>query len=365
MSLFKKVLLHFIWIGWLSFTLFSRAASAEDVLHVYNWNDYIGPTAIAQFEKECHCRVEYDTFGDSDELLARLESRTKIYDVLVPTGNAVETLIKSNRLKPIDKTNLPKIKNTKAEFLNLAFDKGNVYSVPYGYSLTVLGFNEEKLQSLNIPTNTFAALFDPRYLEKLRGKVTVLDSPNELFAAALKYKGYAANDIDPRHWAEAKQIVIAAKPYWQAFNNQTYGRGLVNGSIWLALGYSNDFFQASQRAKRENRKWHIGFAVPREGAVFALDNMVIHKNSPRADLAHKFINFNLGGNVAAELSNTTGSGSPNSLAMGLLDPLVANNRGIYPDNQTMKKLEMLTDLPKEQRRARMRLWTEIKMKHSN
>ena len=33
--------------------------------------------------------------------------------------------------------------------------------------------------------------------------MTVLDSAGELFAAALKYLGYSANDIDPKHWKEA------------------------------------------------------------------------------------------------------------------------------------------------------------------
>ena len=360
--LFSVRVMKFKWIGLI---LAVQCAFAGDILHVYNWNNYIGPTAIERFETLCNCKINYSTFGDSDELLARLEGGTKDYDVMVPTGNAVETLIKNNRLSPIDKSRLPNIKNIKPEFLNLAFDKGNTYSVPYGYSLTVLGYNEEKLRELNIPTDTLAALFDPRYLARIRGKVTALDSPNELLAAALKYKGYSANDTDAKHWDEAKQVILTAKPFWQAFNNTTYGQGLVTGNIWLALGYNNDFFQASRRAKQENRKWHIAFTVPKEGAVFALDNMVIRKESARTDLAHQFIDFMMDGQVAAELSNTTGSGSPNASATGLLDPVVANNRGIYPDKQTMKKLEMLKDLSNELRRTRMRLWTDIKMKRSN
>jgi spermidine/putrescine transport system substrate-binding protein len=185
--------------GWAA-TLLCVAATAfaEDVLRVFNWNDYIGPTAIERFETLCRCKVKYDTFGDTDELLARLDGGAKGYDILIPTGNAVDSLIRKGALKPIDKSQLPNIKNIKPEFLNRVFDNGNNYSVPYGYSLTVLGYNEERMTELGIPTDSWAAIFDPRYLAKTRGKVTVLDSPNELFAAALKYRGYSVNDTDSR-----------------------------------------------------------------------------------------------------------------------------------------------------------------------
>ena len=48
--------------------------------------------------------------------------------------------------------------------------------------------------------------------------------------------------------------------------------------------------------------------MPKEGAVLAVDNMVIHKNAPRPDLALKFINFMLEGKNSAELTNLIGSG---------------------------------------------------------
>jgi spermidine/putrescine transport system substrate-binding protein len=139
----------------------------------------------------------------------------------------------------------------------------------------------------------------------------------------------------------------------------------VNGNIWLALGYNNDFFQARQRAKEEKRNWHIGYTIPKEGAVLALDNLVIHKDSPRPDLAYQFMNFMMDSQNAAELSNTTGSGSPNSAAMAQLNPDIANNLGIFPTRETMRKLEMLNNLTDDYRRARMRLWTDIKMRRSN
>ena len=114
--------------------------------------------------------------------------------------NAVQALIKGGQLKPLDKAQLPNLKNINPIYLNTSFDPGNKYSVPYAMSTTILGYNDQKMKELGIPTDTWAVIFDPKYLEKIKGRVTVLDSANELFAAALKYLGYSANDADPKHW---------------------------------------------------------------------------------------------------------------------------------------------------------------------
>jgi len=52
--------------------------------------------------------------------------------------------------------------------------------------------------------------FEPKYLKKLKSRVTVLDSQRELMAAALKYLGYSANDTDEAHWRRARDLIIRA-----------------------------------------------------------------------------------------------------------------------------------------------------------
>ena len=123
-----------------------------------------------------------------------------------PPANAVQALIKGGQLKPLDKAKLPNLKNIDPTYLNTPFDPGNKYSVPYAMSTTIIGYNDVKMKELGLPTDTWAVIFDPKYLEKVKGRVTVLDSANELFAAALKYLGYSANDVDPKHWDEAAAV---------------------------------------------------------------------------------------------------------------------------------------------------------------
>ncbi|MBI5889790.1 MAG: spermidine/putrescine ABC transporter substrate-binding protein [Nitrosomonadales bacterium] len=346
-----------MWFG-LSFA----SAHAEDVLHLYNWNNYISDTTIERFEKQCACRVVQDYYSDNEEMLAKLAAGATGYDLIVPTGNAVEALIRQQALRPLDKRLLPNLKNIDPAYLDTWFDPGNQYSVPYAYTITLIGYNSEKLRGMDLPLDSWAVVFEPRYLEKLKGHVTVLDSQRELLAAALKYLGYSANDDDETHWKQARDLIIRAKPYWAAFNASSYIKELTVGNIWLVHGYSNDIFQADLDAQNAARGFRILASLPKEGAVLALDSMVLHKSGPRPDLAHRFIDFMLDGRNSSELTNLIGSGNPNLAARPFIQPEIAHNTAVFPGRAQQARLEMLRDLDRNRRRVLSRIWTEIKLR---
>lgn len=342
--------------------LLGAPAHSEDVLHLYNWNNYLSESALVRFEERCHCKVKQDYYSDNEEMLAKLEAGASGYDILVPTGNAVESLIRRKALRPIEHARLPHLANLKPEYLNTWFDPGNQYSVPYAYTVTLIGYNATKLRELGLPTDTWALIFEPKYLEKLKGKVSVLNSQRELFGAALRYLGYSVHSTDPAQWEAARNLILRAKPYWATFSNSTYIKDLAIGNLWVAHGYSSDMFRAREDAREAKRPFEIGFATPKEGAVLALDNWVIHKDGPRPDLAHQFIDFMLEGENASELSNLIGAGNPNAAAQALIRPDIAANPAIFPTAAGVKNLEMLRDLDARHRRQLSRMWTTIKLR---
>jgi spermidine/putrescine transport system substrate-binding protein len=337
-------------------------AAAGDTLYLYNWNNYISQSTIRQFEQFCSCNVHQDYYGDNEEMLAKLAAGATGYDIIVPTQFAVSALIKQGKLRPLDKSLLPNFRNLDSRYLDHWFDPGNQYSAPYAFTITLIGYNVQKMQQLGIPTDTWAAIFEPKYLKKVKGRVTVLDSQRELMAAALKYLGYSVNDTDETHWRQAEDVILRAKPYWAAFNAQSYIREMTIGNIWLAHGYSNDFFQAAQDARRAKRPFTISYTVPKEGAVIALDSMVLDKTGRHPKLAHQFINFMLEGRHSSELTNLIGSGNPNQAARPYIDPQIAANPAIFPTPEVLERLEYMKDLDHRQRRTLSRIWTEIKVR---
>lgn len=359
-----------VMLAWLVFTAgcarqgenTASAGAEKNILYLFNWNNYIAPETVKRFEESCKCKLFQDYYSDNEEMLAKLAAGATGYDLIVPTGNAMDALIRHGVLKPLDKSLLPNLGNINPAYLDTAFDPGNKYSVPYAYTLTLLGFNQEKVRELGLPADTWAIIFEPKYLEKIKGRVTVLDSQRELMAAALKYLGYSANDTDEEHWKQASDLIVRAKPYWTAFSNASYVKELAVGNLWVAHGYSNDMFQAALDAENTGRKFTIGFAIPREGAVLALDSMVLHRDGTHPGLAHQFINFMLDGKNSADLTNLIGSGNPNMDAMQYIRPEIANNQAIFPDPELLTGLEMLRDMDRKQRRRLSRLWTEIKLR---
>jgi spermidine/putrescine transport system substrate-binding protein len=339
----------------------AAAAKPGGELHWYNWNDYIDPQTVRRFEQETGGKVVQTYYSDNDEMLAKLAAGASGYDLIVPTGNALEVMIRQDLVQPLDRSRLPLLGNIKPEFMNTPFDPGNKYSVPYAYSVTIIGYNDQALKRAGVePPAGWEAVFDPKLACRLKGRMTVLDSPDEVFAAAFIYLGMDSNTTSIDDYKKAADVIRKAKPCWAAFNSSSYIKELSAGNIWLALGYSTDFFQAERAAQAAKQPFHIVTVLPTQGATLGLDNLVLAKSAPNPALAYAFINFLLDGRNGAELTNLIGSGNVNAAAMQFVSPEIKSNTAIFPPPERFKTFRMLKLLPPAVRQERGRLWTEIK-----
>ncbi len=119
---------------------------------------------------------------------------------------------------------------------------------------------------------------------------------------------------------------------------------------------------ARQDALKAGRKFEVAYSTPKEGAVFAVDSLVMHKSGGQPELAHRFIDFLLEGESSAALSNAIGAGSPNAQAMRLIRPEIAGNAAIFPRKEQLAKLQQLRELTRAERRLLNRMWIEIKVR---
>lgn len=72
---------------------------ADEVIRVYNWNDYIAPEVLGDFERDTGIRVEYHTFSTAEELNQALRAGAAI-DVAVPSHNHLAQLNGERLLQP-------------------------------------------------------------------------------------------------------------------------------------------------------------------------------------------------------------------------------------------------------------------------
>lgn len=339
--------------------LMSINAYAKPVLNVYIGSNYIADPTIARLEASCQCRLAQNYFNDNGEMLAKIVAGATGYNIIVATSYAVEELAKMGKIQPLDMNKIPNAKYIDPVFMNQNYDKGNKYSVPYAYTPVFLAYNADKMKDLGIVPNTWAVVFDPKYLVKLKGKVTMFSSARNVFSAALLYLGKDPNSSNLKDLEEAREVIDRASPYWAKFDSDSYYRGLLRGDIWISMSYSIDIFKAIQDAKASHSPINIQAMLQKEGNMYELDNMVIPVATPDVNLSYQFINNALLPQSEYELSDVTGSSVPNIPAIKRLDPSVSGIEWIYPKD--MKKMYVFDDLPPKIRIILNEMWTEIQM----
>lgn len=350
----RKILLIFL----LSFSV--NLVQSEEILNIYIGSNYIAKDTITRLQQLCNCHISQSYFNDNEEMLAKIVAGASGYNVIVATSYAVDELAKMDKIMPLDFRQLPNIKYIDPKFMHQNYDKANKYSVPYAYTPVFLAYNQAKMKELGIVPNTWAVVFEPKYLRKLRGRITMFSSSRHVFAAALLYLGKNPNTTNKADLNAARKIIDTASPYWAKFDSDSYYRGLLRGDIWLAMSYSIDIHKTIQDASAARSPVKIGALLQREGNMYELDSMVIPKSSTNKALSYNFINNALSPQSAYELSTATGSSIPNMVALKKLSSSITGINWIYP--QDMKKMHVFQAYDPQTRILVNEMWTEIQMR---
>ena len=347
---------------------FVPAAAAEaPQLHVYNWSDYIAPDTIANFEKETGIAVTYDVYDGNEVLEAKLLAGHSGYDVVVPSASPyLARGRQAGDLLPLDKAKLPGLKNLDPRLLAVAAtaDPGNAYGVPYLWSVTGIGYNVTMLQRAlgsGKPRDSLALLFDPALAKKLAPcGIEMLDTPDEVFPAALAYLGRDPKSRDPGDLERAAALIEQVRPYVRRFHSSQYINDLAAGDICLALGYSGDVIQARNRAREAESPAEIAFRVPREGAQMSIDMLAIPKDAPHPDNAYRFIDYILRPKVIAAITDAVSYPNANQAATAFVAPAIRDDPGIYPPDAVRRLFYLPEPAPRAFERARTRAWNRVK-----
>lgn len=336
-----------------------KFAIAVPEMNLFIAVNYLADSTVANFEKMCKCRLSQTYFNDPNEMLAKVAAGGSGYDVIEATSYAVEELAKMNKLQKLDKNKIVGLDNIDPKFMNPVYDRGNQYSVPYAYTPVFLAYNKDILDKLGIVPDTWAVIFEPNYLKKLKGHITVFSSSRNVFAAALMYLGKDPNSTNIKDLTEARNLIDRASGYWAKFDTDSYYRGLLRGDIWLSMSYSVDIYKTLQDAKASKSPINIGVMLQKEGNMFEMDNLVIPKNAPHIAYAYDFINTILQPKNAYALASSTGSSIPNKTAFNLLSIELKNTDWIYP--RDMSKNYTFTAYDPKTRILVNEMWTEIQM----
>jgi putrescine transport system substrate-binding protein len=347
--------------------LFSLPASAEErTVNFYNWSNYMAPGVLEDFTRETGIKVVYDTFDANETLETRLLAGKSGYDVVVPTAYFLQRQITANIFQKLDKAKLPNLANTwPAVTKRLAiYDPGNLYAANYMWGTTGIGYNVKAVQKIlgaDARIDSWDIVFKPENLARFRDcGVHMLDSADDILPAALNYLGLDPNSTKQADLEKAADLVTKIRPYVRKFHSSEYLSALATGEICFVVGWSGDIMQARSRAAEAKSDIEIGYAIPKEGAQLFFDNLAIPADARNVAEAYELINYLYRPEVAAKNSDFLSYANGNLASQKLIDPRIFNDRGIYPDEATQKKLFVITARDPGTQRIINRLWTRVK-----
>lgn len=318
----------------------------EPKLNFYNWTDYIAPETLPGFQQLSGIEVTYDNFSANDEMEAKIASGQAGYDLVVPSDNFLRRFLRSGLLQPLDHDAIPNLVNLEPRFVEAEYDPGNRYSVPWAWGTTGLAYSKSQIGG-------DVTGFDAYDLPGAEGRSSILDEARDGMAIGLLKLGHDPNTTDAKQIDDAANFLLSLKKKIGQITSDVI-EPLTSGQVRLAQAYSGDAFQARETSE------DVGYAIPVEGGLSYVDLLVIPKDAPHAANAHRFIDYVLGAEAGAALSNAVRYGSPNAAAKPLIDKDLLNDPLVYPSDEQLKKLPFTKDLGGDVEARYADAWTKVK-----
>src|SRR5256714_6017818 len=342
------------------------AGAEERVVNFYNWSNYMAPGVLEDFTKETGIKVVYDTFDANETLETRLLAGKSGYDVVVPTGYFLQRQITAKVFLKLDKSRLPNLANAWPVVTRqlATYDPGNDYAANYMWGTTGIGYNirtAKKLLGPDAKIDSWEIVFRPENLAIFKDcGIHMLDSADDILPAALGYLGIDPNSTRPADLEKAAELVSKIRPNVRKFHSSEYLGALASGEICFVVGWSGDIMQARSPAAEARNDIEIGYTIPKEGAQMFFDNLAIPADANNVAEAYELINYLYRPDVAAKNSDFLSYANGNLASQKLIDPKILNDKNIYPDETTLKKLFVITARDPATQRLINRPWPRVK-----
>lgn len=324
-------------------------ATAQEVVNVFNWEDYIDESVLLQFEQETGIHVNYMRFTTNEDMMVQVEANPGAFDVVFPSDYMVERMLNKGLLAEINYDNIPNAKYILENLRDPDYDPQGKHSVPYMWGTVGILYNTTMVDD---PVDTWGILWN----EKYTGNVFMMDSIRDSMGITLKYLGYSMNTRDITALEATKQKLIEQKQAGivKAYQVDETKDKMVAGEAALALMWSGD----AQYAIDLNPD--LAYAVPMEGSNVWVDPMVIMKDAKNMENAEKFVDFLCRPDIAQKNCEEIWYSSPNSGAIELMGDEYINNPVMNPSQDVIDRCEFFNDIDDTFMPIYNALWKEVK-----
>ncbi|MGB3098788.1 MAG: spermidine/putrescine ABC transporter substrate-binding protein [Solirubrobacterales bacterium] len=321
-------------------------AKIDGDLVYFNWNQYLDPGLIKDFEKEYGVTVRQSNFDSMAGMMAKLRSGNQ-YDVIFPSAEFAQKLIRANQLLEIPRSQLTAIDDVYPFFNDPWYDTESAHTVPYSLYLTGLGYRADKIDTM---TGSWNDLINPQ----ADGRSFILDDFQEGIGMANLVNGYELNAAEPSQLDEAKDYLVGIKPELRGFSSDTI-TNMASGNAWIQHLWNGDIINARYRVDDPST---LKFQQNEEGVPVGSDTFAIPVNAEHPGTALVFINFVL--ERSARNSTWTGYPMPTKSSEKPYADLVAGEPELQITVDDLEAGQEFANLEGQAREDWDRTWTEVK-----
>ncbi len=347
-------------------SLIANASLASD-LNIWNWSDFIADDTLANFEKETKLKTNYAVFDNNELVEARLLSGHSGFDAVMSPSYYIPRLAKAQALEKIDKSKLPNYINLDKKRMELmaTVDPNNDYAIPYAENTLGIGYNKEKIEEIfgkGFELNSWEFLLKKENSDKLRKcGIAVLDSPMEVISALMHIRGLNPRSENREDYQKVKEDLTALATNVAYFHSSRYINDLASGDICVAVGYSGDILQSTQRAIAAGKKYSIEYRYPKEGSLLWFDSWAIAKGAKNYDNAHIWLNYLQRPDVVTPIINQIRYIIPVAKSIEEMDPKLKQDPSVNLSEEDFKKAFFPTPPSAKVSRITNNIWNYMKL----
>jgi spermidine/putrescine transport system substrate-binding protein len=335
-------------------TAAADASDSDKTLTWANWAAYIDeaddgsyPT-LDRFKEETGIDVTYLVdVDDNNSYYGKVKDQLALgqdigADTVCLTDWMVARLINFGYTQKLDHANIPNISNLISSLQNPDFDEGRKMSLPWQGGFAGICWNKEKLPGGLKSVND---LWNP----ELKGRVGVLSEMRDTIGLIMLQEGVdISGDFSDDDFSTGVDIFREHVESGQIRNvkGNSYLEDLTNEDTLAAIVWSGDITVINAEA---GDKWE--FAIPEAGGTIWNDNFVVPIGSTRKANAEALMNYYYEPEVAAEVAAWVNYITPvegAKEAMQAIDPELAENQLIFPDEETLATVKLFRTLTSEQ-----------------